>query len=180
MPQKTETCEVRLEGRPRPRALLIFMDGTWNDEHGRNNDGAVSNIYKMFSTLSGSHHGGDIPHEKRTAKHLGLYFRGVGGDEDNIRSIGYYQGAFGAAERNIRDHAYASICRHYRPGDQICILGYSRGAASARLLAAKLSEHGLPAKIDIHYQQLKNKVTGEAEWMFPTTPPNRKTAHRLR
>lgn len=166
MPQKKETYEVRLEGKAKPRALLIFMDGTWNDENGRGNDGSVTNVYKIFSTLSGSHRGGDIPHQKRTAKHLGLYFRGIGNDEENIRSIGFYQGAFGAGERSIRDHAYASICKHYRPGDQICIIGYSRGAASARLLAAKLNEHGLPKKIDIHYRELKNKVSGEREWMF--------------
>ena len=166
MPQKKETYEPRLEGKAKPRALLIFMDGTWNDENGRGNDGAVTNIYKMFSTLSGSHRVGDIPHQKRTAKHLGLYFRGVGNDEENIKSIGFYQGAFGAGERNIRDHAYASICKHYRPGDQICIFGFSRGAASARLLATKLHEHGLPKKIEIHYRKLKNKVSGESEWMF--------------
>lgn len=166
MPQKKETYAVKLEGKAKPRALLIFMDGTWNDENGRGNDGAVTNIYKMFSTLSGSHRVGDVPHQKRTAKHLGLYFRGVGNDEENIRSIGFYQGAFGAGERNIRDHAYASICRHYRPGDQICILGYSRGAASARLLATKLHEHGLPKQIDLYYRQLRNKVSGESEWMF--------------
>ena len=131
MPQKKESFEIRLTGKPKPRALLIFMDGTWNDENGYCNDGAITNVYKMFSTLSGSHRVGDIPHQKRTAKHLGLYFRGVGNNEDHIKSIGYYQGAFGAGERNIRDHAYANICKHYRPGDRICIIGYSRGAASA-------------------------------------------------
>lgn len=120
------------------------MDGTWNDENGRNNNGAVTNIYKMFSSLSGHHESKNIPHKKSTAKHLGLYFRGVGNDEENIQTIGYYQGAFGAGERNIRDHAYTSICKHYQPGDRICIFGFSRGASSARLLASKLNEHGLP------------------------------------
>jgi len=166
MPHKKETFAVKLEGKAKPRVLLVFMDGTWNDENGRDNNGAVTNIYKIFSTLSGSHRSGDIPHQKRTAKHLGLYFRGVGNDEENIRAIGFYQGAFGAGERNIRDHAYASICRHYRPGDQIAILGYSRGAASARLLASKLNEHGLPKEITLHYRELKNKVSGEREWIF--------------
>jgi uncharacterized protein (DUF2235 family) len=166
MPQRKESFEVRLEGKSSPRALLIFLDGTWNDENGRGNDGAVTNVYKMFSTLSGSHKASNIPHSKRTAKHLGLYFRGVGNDEENIKAIGFYQGAFGAGERNIRDHAYASLCKHYRPGDQICIFGFSRGAASARLLASKLNEHGLPKSIDLHYRQVKNKVSGEREWLF--------------
>lgn len=166
MPQKKQTFQVKLEGSESPRALLIFLDGTWNDENGRRNDGAVSNVYKMFSTLSGTHEQEEIPHTKTTARHLGMYFRGIGNDEDNVLSIGYYQGAFGAGERNIRDHAYASICRHYQPGDQIFIIGFSRGAASARLLASKLHEHGLPKQITLHYRQLKNTVTGKREWLF--------------
>ena len=81
-----ETVEVKLEGKEKPRNLLIFMDGTWNDENGRNNSGAVTNIYKMFSSLSGHHESSKLPHKKSTAKHLGLYFRGVGNDEENIQS----------------------------------------------------------------------------------------------
>ena len=166
MPQKKESYEIQLAGKAKPRALLIFMDGTWNDENGHGNDGAITNIYKMFSSLSGTHVSDIIPHQKSTTRQMGLYFRGIGNDEENIRSIGYYQGAFGAGERNIRDHAYASICKHYQPGDRICIIGYSRGAASARLLATKLYEHGLPKKVDLHYRQVKNKISGEKEWLF--------------
>ncbi len=166
MAQKKETVEVKLEGNEKARNLLIFMDGTWNDENGRNNNGAVTNIYKMFSSLSGHHENSNIPHQKSTAKHLGLYFRGVGNDEDNIKAIGFYQGAFGAGERNIRDHAYASICKHYQPGDRICIFGFSRGASSARLLASKLNEYGLPKQITLHYRQVKNKSSGERELLF--------------
>jgi uncharacterized protein (DUF2235 family) len=166
MARVKETIEVKLEGKEKPRNLLVFMDGTWNDENGRNKDGAVTNIYKMFSSLSGHHENANIPHKKSTAKHLGLYFRGVGNDEENIKAVGYYQGAFGAGERNIRDHAYASICKHYRPGDRICIFGFSRGASSARLLASKLNEHGLPKEITLHYRHVKNKSTDERELLF--------------
>ncbi|MCH8176102.1 MAG: DUF2235 domain-containing protein [Proteobacteria bacterium] len=27
------------------------MDGTWNDENGRDNDGVTTNIYKLFRAL---------------------------------------------------------------------------------------------------------------------------------
>ena len=166
MAKNRVAVDVKLEGKEKPRNLLVFMDGTWNDENGRDNNGAVTNIYKMFSSLSGSHNHSNIPHIKSTAKHIGLYFRGVGNDEENIQQIGYYQGAFGAGERNIRDHAYASICKHYRPGDKISIFGFSRGAASARLLASKLNEHGLPKRITLNYRQKTNKNTGKKELMF--------------
>ena len=91
MPQKKESYEIQLAGKAKPRALLIFMDGTWNDENGHGNDGAITNIYKMFSSLSGTHVSDIIPHQKSTTRQLGLYFRGIGNDEENIRSIGYYQ-----------------------------------------------------------------------------------------
>ena len=164
--KKEETHVVALSGTEQARNLLIFMDGTWNDENGRDNDGVVTNIYKLFSALSGRHEHTQIPHSKTTRKHLGLYFRGVGHDEDNIQSIGFHQGPFGAGEKNIRDHAYASICKHYRPGDRISIFGFSRGAASARLLASKLNKYGLPAEIALHYRQMTNKNTKEKEWQF--------------
>ena len=162
----SQSYTVNIDAVETPRNLLIFMDGTWNDENGRNNDGAVTNIYKLFSSLHGDLDDDHIPHMKSSSKNLGLYFRGVGNDEDNIKAMGYYQGAFGAGEKSIRDHAYASICRYYRPGDRICIFGFSRGASSARLLASKLAEHGLPAEITIHYKNAKNKNTGKAEQFF--------------
>ncbi len=166
MARRKEKHEVNLTGAEQARNLIIFMDGTWNDENGRNNDGAVSNVYKMFSSLSGSHVHEHIPHVKSTARHLGLYFRGIGNDEENVQAIGYYQAAFGAGEKNIRDHAYASICKHYRPGDRISLIGFSRGAASARMLASKLNKYGLPAEITLHYRSMKNRSSGETEWQF--------------
>lgn len=166
MANPSGTHIVNIKGAEQARNLLIFMDGTWNDENGRDNDGAVTNIYKLFSALSGTHEDKQVPHSKTTKKHLGLYFRGVGNDEDNIRSIGYYQGMFGAGEKNIRDHAYACICKYYQPGDRISIFGFSRGAASARLLAAKLNKYGLPAEISLKYKQKANKNTKQKEWQF--------------
>tara|TARA_B100000959_G_scaffold145555_1_gene152859 strand:+ start:2096 stop:3253 length:1158 start_codon:yes stop_codon:yes gene_type:complete len=166
MAQRKETHAVNLKGDANPRNLLIFMDGTWNDENGRHNDGAVTNIYKLFSSLSGRLQADQIPHVRSTSKNLGLYFRGIGNDEDNVKAAGYYQGAFGAGEKNIRDHAYASICKYYNPGDRICIFGFSRGVASARLLASKLHKHGLPEEITLHYREMKNKSSGSKEWQF--------------
>jgi uncharacterized protein (DUF2235 family) len=164
--KKPKPITIKLEGSETPRNLLVFMDGTWNDENGHNNDGAVTNIYKMFSSLYGTLEDKQIPHIRTNKKNVGFYFRGVGNDEDNIKALGFYQGLFGAGEKNIRDHAYATICKHYRPGDRICIFGFSRGASSARLLASKLNEHGLPKEITLHYKEAKNKSTGEKEQFF--------------
>jgi len=155
------------------------MDGTWNDENGSDGDGAVTNIYKMFSSLTGQLDEKNIPFKRETATQLGLYFRGIGNDEENITSMGFYKGAFGAGEKNIRDHAYASICKHYRPGDRICIFGFSRGAASARLLASKLDKYGLPAAITLHYRTVKNKMTKKEELLFTKYKPKEESKKSL-
>ena len=178
MPQETHT--VNTGDAPAERNLLVFMDGTWNDENGRNNDGAVTNIYKLFTALAGSDQSDNIPFTRSNNKNLGLYFRGVGNDEDNIKAMGYYQGMFGAGEKNIRDHAYASICKHYRPGDRICILGFSRGASSARLLASKLDKHGLPKEITLRYKTAKTNQPARTSSCLPVTKRKRKAAIRSR
>ena len=177
MPQETHT--VNTGDAPAERNLLVFMDGTWNDENGRNNDGAVTNIYKLFTALAGSDQSDNIPFTRSNNKNRGLYFRGVGNDEDNIKAMGYYQGMFGAGEKNIRDHAYASICKHYRPGDRICILGFSRGASSARLLASKLDKHGLPKEITLKYKTAKNKSTGENKQLFTGYKAKEEGSHEV-
>ena len=48
-----------------PRHLLVFMDGTWNDENGIGNDGITTNIYKLFRALEGKLKNKSIPHTIR-------------------------------------------------------------------------------------------------------------------
>jgi len=103
---------------------------------------------------------------RRRATQLALYFRGVGNDDDNSLKKTYYQGAFGAGEKNILDNAYVNIVKNYRPGDRLFILGFSRGAASARLLASKLAKAGIPEWIELKYEMEKNHNSGEKEKRF--------------
>ena len=56
-----------------PRHLLVFMDGTWNDENGIANDGITTNIYKLFRALEGEHKSENIPHTITHEKHIALY-----------------------------------------------------------------------------------------------------------
>ena len=72
MARRKEHHEVQLAGTLKPRNLLVFMDGTWNDENGRSNDGAVTNIYKLFSSLSGSHEHEQIPHVKSSSRAMSV------------------------------------------------------------------------------------------------------------
>ncbi len=138
-----------LEYQGASRHILVFLDGTWNDENGKDGDGVVTNIYKLFSSMSGNLDDSDVPFKRETPKQIALYFRGVGNDEDHSAVGTFYEGVFGAGEKRIRDNAYSEVVRHYRKGDKISIFGFSRGAACARLLASKIQKYGIKHTIEV-------------------------------
>jgi hypothetical protein len=78
----------------------------------------------------------------------------------------WFKGAFGGSEKRIRDSAYCGIVEHYRKGDKISIFGFSRGSASARLLASDLEEEGVVASIEVHTSKEENKSTGRIEKVY--------------
>lgn len=72
-------------------------------------------------------------------------------------------------KRNV-EGAYRFLAEHYRPGDQIFLFGFSRGAYAVRVLAAMLRAVGL---IDAHQPHLFDYA-----WTLLTTrmPPATKTS----
>ncbi len=165
MTDKRVVCSD-LNYRGEPRHLLVFMDGTWNDENGVANDGITTNIYKLFRALEGQLTCDSVPHIITHEEHVALYYRGIGNDDDNNMIGSWHKGAFGGSEKRIRDSAYCGIVEHYRKGDRISLFGFSRGSASARLLAADLEEEGVAASIEIHTNEEENKSTGCVEKVY--------------
>lgn len=114
-----------------PRKIVVFFDGTHNDEASDTN---VKRLHSLV-TLRGE------------PQLYTLYVEGVGTGSD---VIGMGAGA-GIGER-VR-LGYAFILQHYRAraegrdsGDEIYIVGFSRGAYAARILNSLLYRAGLPAK----------------------------------
>lgn len=116
--------------------IVICCDGTGN-EFGDDN----SNVIKLFSTLT------------RNEKQIAYYHPGVGttGELDSPNFFGRTKKTFkvllgkafgyGIIE-NIAD-AYTFIMKSYNPGDQIFIFGFSRGAYTARAIAAMIHQFGI-------------------------------------
>jgi hypothetical protein len=72
---------------------------------------------------------------------IALYDDGVG--TSGFRPLQILGGAFGwGLSRNVRD-LYEFLCRHYREGDHIYVFGFSRGAFTARTLAALIAQCGV-------------------------------------
>ena len=151
----TKTYKIDFSAEPKPRNVFILMDGTWNDETGRDDSQEVTNIVKLYRLLG-----------EDSDTQISRYFRGIGNDEDNKLWSRVTQGAFGTSEQKIRDDAYTMICKNYQPGDRIFIFGFSRGAASARMLASDLHKKGIPDEITITTKPYANRRGRYIEYRF--------------
>lgn len=111
----------------KPRKIVIFFDGTANDE------GSDTNVKRLHSLVTLQDRG-DI---------ASLYIHGVG---TNLDPVGAATGAGINARVQI---AYEFILNHYRsaiptrPADEVYIFGFSRGAFAARILTTMLYFAGI-------------------------------------
>ena len=108
------------------RTLIFCFDGTWNQRDGDYD----TNVEKLHAAL-------------RVAGQESYYFAGPGNDGDNHAFMKFMGGAFGAGSWEIRDEALRVLKAAYRDGDTIAVIGFSRGAAIARMFCARLGEDGV-------------------------------------
>ena len=147
-----------------PKGIVFCADGTWNGP-GRDLDGdpvpaQPSNVLKFYhwlagqDTLESTAYAGEaerIETDPATGVpvQVAKYLDGVGYDQNWLARI--LGGAFGAGiiARIVRGYTYVS--RNYRSGDRIVLLGFSRGAYTARALAGLILDQGLldAAKLDL-------------------------------
>ena len=140
--------------------IIFCADGTWNNTgtEVENKVDAISNVYKLFLHLAGAaakpteiiDPTGNILEVEKShllgteVKQIAKYINGVGNSNFKInRALGGAFG-FGLIERIAR--GYTFISRNYEQGDQIYIVGFSRGAYTARALAGLICAKGLLAK----------------------------------
>lgn len=120
---------------PEPRKLVVLLDGTANDKEDS------TNIWRLYNlALSSSLADKNSPDSSRV---IPFYDKGVGTDPYTPVS-----GAmFGAGvNTNIRQ-GYRFLAETYKPGDQIYLFGFSRGAFTARSLSGFIEFAGL-AELD--------------------------------
>ena len=136
--------------------IVVCLDGTTNTpdqmEGGRL---AQTNVFKLFKMLKS-----DAPSKEAQTgnynasiskrygnKQLGLYYSGVGNKFEYNPIVQMLGGAGGLGAADVVDRAYLDVMRVYRPGDRVYIVGFSRGAAIARLLARALDQRGSPRTV---------------------------------
>jgi Uncharacterized alpha/beta hydrolase domain (DUF2235) len=147
------------------KKIVFCADGTWNgpedetgvapidarDEHGELGDAKVTNVVRLFSNL-----GGRVTPESLSLRdeqekvlldqggatvQVTKYIHGVGNSTNVLKKIMGGMFGMGMITRIVR--GYTFISRHYDPGDEIHISGFSRGAYTARALAGMITSVGL-------------------------------------
>lgn len=158
------------------KTIVFCADGTWNaptQEDGGDQGAAPTNVYKLFCGLAGTMRPGFNPMDREQEKELWLdnrlcqiakYLHGVGKPDDydnvylkSLKGLGLVTrvvhatqtvvgGAtgYGILSRIVR--GYTFISRHYEAGDRIVVVGFSRGAYTARALAGMIARQGLLGK----------------------------------
>ena len=109
--------------------IVVLMDGTTFGQ----DSPYPTNILKMHRLLS--------------SETIRLYFRGIGNRFDNPGLFGLLRrllsSAFGMGADAKRDEAYEAVSAVWRPGDRLFLFGFSRGAATVRMLAQRIHEDGI-------------------------------------
>lgn len=140
--------------------IIFCADGTWNnpdDEPSANSTKPApsSNVFKLFSLLDGrmvsrtkveSVAGQILEREKKLAKdsatiQISKYINGVGNAQNKVQQL--IGGGFGTGLITRIVRGYTFISRNYEHGDKIHVVGFSRGAYTARALAGLIVSQGL-------------------------------------
>lgn len=117
----------------RKRNIIVCLDGT-GDQFDNDN----SNVVKFFAAL-----------KKDDPSQLTYYQTGVGTFSSSYKGSlkkGFSAGLDMAVGASLGVHvreAYSFLMQNYREGDKICLIGFSRGAYTARALAGMLHKVGL-------------------------------------
>ncbi|GAB1339516.1 DUF2235 domain-containing protein [Streptomyces sp. E-15] len=119
-----------------PRRIVVCLDGTSNQVGARD----PTNVVRLFEMLEA----GD------PARQLLYYDPGVGtlasaGARGPAgRALSRLSGlVLGTGLRTNLAEAYTYLMRHWEPGDQVYVFGFSRGAYTARALVGMLNKPGL-------------------------------------
>lgn len=116
------------------KKIAIFCDGTWNSP----TIAEPTSVRKLSQALIND-----------PARHQQVfYFQGIGSSDRFDRGIRkwlkkYGGGAFGWGLDGKVKEAYQAIALFYRPGDEIYLFGFSRGAYTARSVAGMIRKCGI-------------------------------------
>jgi len=124
------------------KRLVVCCDGTWSKPDNQD----VTNVEKIARTVQTD------PSRTGGVYQLVYYISGVGaGSYEADRLLG---GAFGFGLFHNVIACYRFLAQNYEPGDEIFIIGFSRGAYTARSVAGMVAAVGLLTKVALVEERL--------------------------
>ncbi|MFZ6873082.1 DUF2235 domain-containing protein [Undibacterium sp. Di27W] len=133
------------------KTIVVCLDGTWNGpgEKDKKGNPTPSNVQKLFERLAGTpalqaaQEEFEMEYRDSATNKVQVvkYLHGVG-DSENILTR-YAEGSTGAGILARIVRAYTFLSRYWQEGDNIVIVGFSRGAYTARALAGLIVKQGL-------------------------------------
>ena len=154
------------------KTIVFCADGTWNnpnEDENQDHTADPTNVYKLFTGLDGTLSPGSLllaDEQEKDSKEAGVttqvakYLHGVGDSRNPIIKI--MGGAFGAGIISRIVRGYTFISRNFEPGDSIFIIGFSRGAYTARALAGLIASQGLLDTVITSDQETAYRCGAEA------------------
>jgi len=155
---------------PFPTPAVPLISGTWlaADEDPRQNPSNVTYIYNSIIKTPSlvpstqdyiaprTYKDVNPPPSETDVQQLSFYFPGIGThDVSTLHRLFCAASGAGLVEK-VRE-AYVSIIRHWAPGDEIYLFGFSRGAYTVRTVGALIAKYGLlkPESMIHFYEILK-------------------------
>ena len=126
-------------GRGMFKRLIVACDGTWNNADDGMKNGTLqipSNITRISRAIKTISQDG-IPQ-------IVCYHQGLGTEGGSISR--FVSGTIGKWLGDDVRETYSFLANNYHPGDEIFLLGFSRGAFTARCIGGLIAEVGLLTK----------------------------------
>ena len=128
------------------KRLVVCCDGTWNKPDSR----TVTNVEKIARTVQSD------PDATGGVHQLVYYVSGVGAGSYGADKV--LGGAFGFGLFHNVIACYRFLAQNFEPGDEVFIVGFSRGAYTARSVAGMVGRVGLLTKVSLVEERLPTAV----------------------
>lgn len=127
-----------------PKSMIFLFDGTANNATFK----TFSNVYALNQLIS-EHRETNFSGGMTHVTQVTFYLPGIGTNftvkepakGGLFRSVG--QIVFGDGLEQLILRAYVNLCANFRRGDDIILIGFSRGAAAARIFSRLVSDFGI-------------------------------------
>lgn len=136
MPEPVAYQQSSMKGPNVTKRIVVCCDGTWQDGLVVSQRWKYTNVLRLARILNHT--------DERYSPHIPqvvFYQSGVGTWGDKV--IEQLDGIVGASLADKVQEGYAFIAHNYRPGDEIFLFGFSRGAYTARMIALLIGAIGV-------------------------------------